>query len=188
MYSAIRRCVTSLAIKGKAMNVFVRCMLFLSSYFPLFAILFVLLGGEQPVLAWFSLGVGLFGLAITYLYFKVVVYRRSPIRGEITSRQTRGSEIMGYIASYIVPFVTFSLNNWRQVVALAIFIVILGIVYIFSDDMIRVNPMFNLFGYRLYEVTVAQGKDSFALITRRHISCGDSVLLIKVENGIFWER
>ena len=91
------------------MNIFVRCMLFLSSYFPLFVILFVLLGEEQPVLAWSSLGVGLLGLAITYLYFKVVVFSRSPIRGEITSRHARGSEVMGYIASYIVPFVSFSL-------------------------------------------------------------------------------
>lgn len=170
------------------MNIFVRCMLFLSSYFPLFAILFVLLGDEQPVLAWSSLGVGVLGLAITYLYLKVVVFRRSPIKGEITSRHAHGSETMGYIASYIVPFVTFSLNGWRQLVALAIFIVILGIVYIYSEDMIRINPMFNLFGYRLYEVTVAQGKDSFALITHRRIKCGDSVLLTKVENGIFWEQ
>ncbi len=170
------------------MNIFVRCMLFLSSYFPLFVILFVLLGEEQPVLAWSSLGVGLLGLAITYLYFKVVVFSRSPIRGEITSRHARGSEIMGYIASYIVPFVTFSLNSWRQIVALSIFILILGIVYIFSEDMIRVNPVFNVFGYRLYEITVEQGKDSFALITRRRIKCGDKVLLTKVENGIFWEK
>jgi len=170
------------------MNIFVRCMLFLCSYFPLFAILFVLLGEEQPVLAWSFLVVGLLGLGITYLYFKGVVFKRSPTRGDITSRHARGSEIMGYIASYIVPFVTFSLSGWRHIVALAIFISILGIVYIFSEDMIRVNPVFNLFGYRLYEVTVEQGKDSFALITRRRIKCGDRVLLIKVDNGIFWEK
>jgi hypothetical protein len=170
------------------MNIFVRCMLFLSSYFPLFVILFVLLGEEQPVVALFSLGVGLLGLAITYVYFKAVVFSRSPIRGDITSRHARGSEIMGYIASYIVPFVTFSLSSWRQIVALTLFILILGIVYIFSEDMVRVNPMFNLLGYRLYEVTVEQGKDSFALITRRRIKCGDRVLLIKVDEGIFWEK
>lgn len=170
------------------MNIFVRCMLFLSSYFPLFVILFVLLGEEQPVVALFSLGLGLLGLAITYLYFKAVVFRRSPIQGDITSRHARGSEIMGYIASYIVPFVTFSLSSWRQIVALTLFILILGIVYIFSEDMVRVNPVFNLLGYRLYEVTVEQGKDSFALITRRRIKYGDRVLLIKVDDGIFWEK
>lgn len=48
--------------------------------------------------------------------------------------------------------------------------------------------MFNLFGYRLYEVTVEQGKDSFALITRRRVKCGDRVLLMKVDNGMFWEK
>lgn len=170
------------------MNIFVRCMLFLSSYFPLFVILFVLLGEEQPVLSWAFLSIGLFGLAVTFLYFNTVVFRRSPIRGDITSRHARGSEIMGYIASYIVPFATFSLSSWRQIIALSIFILILGIVYIFSEDMVRVNPVFNLLGYRLYEVTVAQGKDSFALITRRRIKCDDRALLIKVDNGIFWEK
>jgi hypothetical protein len=170
------------------MNIFVRFILFLCSYLPLFAILFVLLGGDQPVLAWIFLGVGLLGLALTYLFFKLVAFKRSPIRGDITSRHARGSEIMGYIASYIVPFVTFSLGNERQVIALIIFISILGIVYVFSDDMVRINPMFNLFGYRLYEVTSEQGKDSFALITRRRVKCGDRVLLIKVDNGIFWEK
>jgi len=170
------------------MNIFVRFILFLCSYFPLFAILFVLLGGDQPVLAWIFLGVGLLGLALTYLFFKLVAFKRSPIRGDITSRHARGSEIMGYIASYIVPFVTFSLGNERQVIALIIFISILGIIYVFSDDMVRINPMFNLFGYRLYEVTSEQGKDSFALITRRRVKCGDRVLLIKVDNGIFWEK
>ena len=170
------------------MNIFVRFILFLCSYFPLFAILFVLLGGDQPVLAWIFLGVGLLGLALTYLFFKLVAFKRSPIRGDITGRHARGSEIMGYIASYIVPFVTFSLGSERQVIALIIFISILGIVYVFSDDMVRINPMFNLFGYRLYEVTSEQGKDSFALITRRRVKCGDRVLLIKVDNGIFWEK
>lgn len=116
------------------MNIFVRCLLFLCSYFPLFAILFVLLGEDQPVLAWSFLGVGICGLATTYLFFKVVVFKRSPIRGDITSRQAHGSEIMGYIASYIVPFVTFSLGSWRQIIALVIFILILGIVYVFSED------------------------------------------------------
>lgn len=170
------------------MNILVRFILFLCSYSPLFAILFVLLGGDQPVLAWISLGIGLFGLAITIIFFTLIVFKRSPIRGVITSRQARGSEIMGYIASYIVPFATFSLGSARQIIALLIFISILGIVYVFSDDMIRINPMFNLFGYRLYEVTSEQGKDSFALITRRRVKCGDRVLLIKVDNGIFWEK
>ncbi len=170
------------------MNIFVRFILFLCSYFPLFAILFVLLGGDQPVLAWIFLGIGSLGLVISYLFFKRVAFKRSPIRGDIISRHARGSEIMGYIASYIVPCVTFSLSSGRQIIALVIFLLILGTVYIFSDDMVRINPVFNLFGFRLYEVTVEQGKDSFALITRRRVKCGDKVLLIKVDNGIFWEK
>lgn len=170
------------------MNIFVRCMLFLCSYFPLFAILFVLLGDENPILAWIFLGVGLLGPSVSYVYFKKVVFKRSPTRGDITGRHARGGEIMAYIASYIVPFVSFSLGSLRQIIALIIFIFILGIIYIFSEDMLRVNPMFNLLGYRLYEVTVEQGKDSFALITRRRINSGDRVYLMKVDNGIFWEK
>ncbi len=96
---------------------------------------------------------------------------------------------MGYVASYIIPFVTLPLSGWQQIASFVIFVFILGVVYVNSEDMIRVNPMLNLLlGYRLYEVTLEHGEDSYALITRRRIKRGDTVSLVTVGSGIFLEK
>lgn len=172
------------------MTLFLRLMLFLSSYFPLAGILFILYLKDQPLMAWVSLGVGLLGLLWMFIYFFGYIPRVAPMTGKVKERHGRGSEVMGYIASYIVPFVTFPLGGWQQIVTLLIFLFMLGIVYVNSDDMIRINPMLNMLGYRLYEVSLESGLDgeTYALITRHHVNRGDTLKLVTLENGIFVEK
>lgn len=172
------------------MTLFLRLMLFLSSYFPLAVILFILYLKDQPIVAWVSLGVGLVGLCWLLIYFFGYVPRVSPIADRVKERHGRGGEVMGYIASYIVPFATISLDGWQQITALLIFLFMLGIVYINSDDMLRINPMLNILGYRLYEVSLEHGDagETYALITRRRIKRGDTVQLATIENDIFIEQ
>jgi len=170
-------------------TILIRCMLFLSSYFPLALIIWILFFEERPLLAWVSLGMGLLGLIGMFVYFLGFAPRMSPIREKVTSRHARGGEVMGYVASYIIPFVTLPLSGWQQIASFVIFVFILGVVYVNSEDMIRVNPMLNLLlGYRLYEVTLEHGEDSYALITRRRIKRGDTVSLVTVGSGIFLEK
>ena len=94
---------------------------------------------------------------------------------------------MGYIASYLLPLVTFPLNGWQQIAILLVFLAVLGIVYI-NSDMIRINPMLNLLGYHLYEITVENGPESYSLITRRQVKRGETIRLVDVGRGIFWEK
>ena len=168
-------------------TIFVRCMLFVSSYFPLTLIIWILFVTQQPVLAWAALGIGSFGLMLTFLYFFKFAVRTAPIQETITGRQIRDGDVMGYIASYIVPLVTFPLNGWQQVTTLLVFVVVLGIVYI-NSDMIRINPMLNLVGYHLYEVTMENGPETYALLTRRHVERGDTVRIVDVGRGIYLEK
>ena len=171
------------------MTLFLRLMLFLSSYFPLAVILFILYLKDQPIIAWVSLGVGLIGLFWLLVYFFGYIPRVSPIADTIKERHGRGGEVMGYIASYIVPFATISLDGWQQITALLIFLFMLGIVYINSDDMLRINPMLNILGYRLYEVSLEHGEagETYALITRHRVKRGDTVQLATIESDIFIE-
>ncbi len=94
---------------------------------------------------------------------------------------------MGYIASYIIPLVTLPLDGWQQISVLLIFVVVLGIVYI-NSDMIRINPMFSILGYHLYEITVENGAESFSLITRRRVRRGETIRLIDIGRNIFVEK
>ena len=94
---------------------------------------------------------------------------------------------MGYIASYLIPFVAIPFGGWQQGVALLIFVIVLGIVYV-NSNMIHINPMLNLMGYHLYEIIVEHSERPHALITHQHIALGDTIHIIDIGDGIFLEK
>ncbi len=71
---------------------------------------------------------------------------------------------MSYIVTYIIPFLSVAFSDWQQAVALAVFFIILGFLYV-NSDMIHINPTLNFFLYRLYEVTLEDGS-TYSLIAR----------------------
>jgi hypothetical protein len=168
-------------------TIFVRCMLFVSSYFPLTVIICILFATQHPVVAWGSLGLGFIGLISTYVYFFRVSAGMAPIQVKITGRQEKDGDVMGYIASYIVPLVTFPLNGGQQVAILLIFILVLGVIYV-NSSMIRINPMLSLVGYHLYDITVENDQDVYALFTRHRIGRGALVRIVDIGRGIYLEK
>ena len=87
-------------------------MLFLSSYFPLALIFFLLFIGKQPIWAIVALAVGLAGLIIMVLYFLRFAPRLGSFQTKVTGMQRRDADVMSYIASYLIPFVAFPLDGW----------------------------------------------------------------------------
>lgn len=171
-----------------------RWMLFASSYFPLAVIIAILFYNKQPILVICFLVVCFLGFLylLGYFFYNSVYINPEPYK--IQSRYAHGGEVMGYVASYIVPFVTFSLEGWQQIASLLIFIFILGVVYVNSEDMLRINPMLNLLGYHLYAVTmVADGStakdegdaNSYALITRRTVKRGQILYMTLIGPGVY---
>ena len=165
----------------------VRCMLFLSSYFPLALIFFLLFIGKQPIWAIVTLAVGLAGLIIMVLYFLQFAPRLGSFQTKVTGMQRRDADVMSYIASYLIPFVAFPLDGWQQGAALLIFIAVLGIVYV-NSNMIHVNPMLNLMGYHLYEIAVEKSEVPHALITHHRVALGETIHLIDIGEGMFLEK
>ena len=168
-------------------SVLVRIMLFLSSYFPLALIFFFLFIEQQPVWSIAILAIGVLGLVVMLLYFFYFARRFAPIQEKITGLHGRDAEPMSYIASYLIPFVALPFSGWQQGIALLILIVVLGIVYV-NSNMIHINPMLNLLGYHLYEITVEDSKQTYSLITRRRIGRGEALHLIDIGEGIFLEK
>lgn len=166
-------------------SILTRFLLFLSSYFPLFLIFFVLFVGVRPVLASGALTVGVLGLIGTLVYLRVV-NRLEPALVQVTEVRRRGAEAMGYIVGYLMPFLSIAFEGLRQAIALAIFLVALCIVYV-SSNMVYLNPMLNLIGFRLYEVTLKDGGQHF-LITRRRVVRGETLSAVKVGEDILMEK
>jgi hypothetical protein len=93
---------------------------------------------------------------------------------------------MSYIVTYIIPFLAVPFNGWEQGIALLIFFLVLCILYV-NSNMVHINPMLNLAGYRLYEITLDDGA-VHSLITRRRIVRGESLSVIKLGEDILMEK
>ncbi len=166
-------------------SILTRLLLFVSSYFPLAVIFFVLFLNKQPLTAITVLSVGTLGLIGLAIYLRVV-NRFGPITVKVSDVKRRDAESMSYIVSYVIPFLAVPFNGFGQGIALGIFFVVLAILYV-NSNMIHINPMLNLGRYHIYEVTL-EDETVHALISKRRISRGEIVSTIKVGEDILLER
>lgn len=169
-------------------SVFVRSILFLCSYFPLVLIFCILLWGMWPLWAILLLGsVGIVSLLLTLIYFKSMLKIRSPVTRKVVSVTQRDTDVMGYIASYLIPFVSFSLASVQQAVALSVFFGVLFLIYVRSN-MIYINPMLNMVGYHLYEVEIEHDPSPRFYITHQRLKRGDDIHFTPLSDDIYLEK
>jgi len=167
-------------------SLFVRCLLFISSYFPLALIFCFVLFDKQRSWALVALLVGLTGLIGLALYFGVFARRKPVFHEKVTGFQRRDGDIMSYIASYLIPFVTFSLVGWQQIATLGVFILVLSVLYV-TSNMIYINPVLSFIGYHLYEVTLENSELSHYLITRHKVVRGRTICVVRIGEEAFLE-
>jgi hypothetical protein len=165
----------------------IRILLFLSSYFPLFAIFFVQLLNDCLPLALFFLGLGSLGIVGTIIYLAVLnTIEPEPLK--VAEVRKRGAEAMGYVVGYLIPFLDVPLDGLEQWIALGVFLFVLGVLYV-TSNMVYLNPMLNLAGYHLYEVKFTNGTTRF-LITRRsrRMLPGENLKVVEVGEDVVVEK
>ncbi len=166
----------------------VRVMLFFSSYCPLLLIMGVLLWGKSLPWAIALPAFGLLSLVLMLLYLRSVRRIKPPVPTKVTEVHKRDADVMGYIASYLVPFVTFPLDaGWQLIVALLVFVGVLLLVYV-NSNMIYVNPMLNIFGYHLYEIRVEHGENDVYYIARKPVHRSEPIEYVRLDDDIYLER
>jgi hypothetical protein len=163
-----------------------RLLLFVSSYFPLAAIFFVLFFNKHTVAAISVLSVGTLGLIGLAIYLRVI-NRFGPISVRVKDVQRRDAESMSYIVSYVIPFLAVPFNGLEQGIALSIFFVVLAILYV-NSNMIHINPMLNLGRYHIYEVTLEDETVHALISSKRRITRGQTLSAIKVGEDILLEK
>jgi len=162
-----------------------RAILFLSSYVPLTVIFAILFFRDRPLVAAINLGVTLLGL-LAVTYFFLATQRFGARQSKVTAVHVRDDQVMSYIMSYLVTFLSIAFSDARQLLALAAFFVILAYIYI-NANMIHVNPTLNFLGYHLYEVTLEDG-ETYNLIARGRIRRGASLRFVTVGDDILLEK
>jgi hypothetical protein len=170
----------SRAWRETASDLVVELALFLCSYAPLFAILAIRFRNT-----WLALACGAFAALGVSAGASVLWRYRSVTAASLTMRriEDRGGEVAGYLATYLLPFVTVTEPGWRDVLGYALFLVIIAVVYVRSG-LVQINPTLYLFGWRLFAVDIGDGWSGY-LLSRRPIGRGEQVEGVRMTERLF---
>jgi len=122
--------------------------LFFGSYAPLFILLGLRFEGTALRIACFAIGV-LCALDLGFIMWQVG--RSAPKKYRIERIEDRGSDVAGYLVTYLLPFLIVAQPSVWDLTAYALFIAIVGVIYVRSG-LIYVNPLLYVVGYRLSSV------------------------------------
>jgi hypothetical protein len=156
-------------------SLFVRILLFFSSYAPLFVI--TALQWHSKIGKWSYLLGTIAVVSVVALWLFVRVSRRiAPVPLEIESARSLNAEALNYVATYIFPFLDSRPDDPLYAAGLLVLYAVLGIIYV-NSNMIHINPLLNVVGYRLIEVET--GGTVCSLITRRRFIARGSIIRVR---------
>lgn len=161
-------------------DLMVELALFFCSYAPLFAILAIRFHNSRLIIACGVLAAcGLAAGAAVLLRFREVTASAWVAR----TVEDRGGEVAGYLATYLLPFVTVAEPSVRDVIAYALFLLIVGVIFMRSS-LVEINPTLYLFGWRLFAIEVGDGWSGF-LLARAPVKRGQRVHAVRMTDRLF---
>ena len=154
----------------------VRGLLFLSSYAPLFVILAIRFQGT----ALKAVCAGLAAAGLLYLVLAVYVIRALSQARPYPMRlvDDASGEVAGYLATYLVPFVTVPSPSGADIAGYCILAVVIAVIFIRSDGLARINPTLYLLGWRI--ASTETGEAMHYLVCRRLPRPGTTIHAVKV--------
>lgn len=183
--------MTEIKHRGKA-------LLFLSSFTPLWLIFFgnfvikngfILLNYPINDLKTFSFEFGfliVFIVSVISTIFFLIEFRKTgnPKKIIVSDRENVTGEYVLYVVTYIIPFLVSDFGN-EEVFTLSVMLFFVGILYV-RADLIHINPMFAIFGYRLYTIT-DENSNKIYILAKRTLYRDDEVYMNRIDTGFFIE-
>jgi hypothetical protein len=162
--------------------------LFLSSYSPAFLIIAIRAFQHSCFLFWTSLLLAILS-ASAFLIFIRVAQSGGPFAGTVEEVEDRDGDLAAYVATYLLPFVMVSDPTTQDVLALAVFLFFIGLLWV-NSRMIYLNPLLALFRCRVFLVKVrTQGGGTlpraFLLSQQTDLNTGNRVKIDRLANGVF---
>ncbi len=138
-------------------------------------------GGHRTSAATSALG---FGFAATGLMLVALLLynaqRAGGVYWTVEDTTEQGAAVAGYLATYLLPLLAVGAGGWRVTAAYGIYLAVLWVVYVRSDQLVLINPTLYLFRFRIYDAQVRVDSDPphtrrVLLLTQLQITDGDRV-------------
>lgn len=135
-------------------------------------------------------------ISLLMLAYCIFAYKRFDfdLRGatdipfEITKIKGINYEHLTFLATYVVPLISFDFGSTRQLIVLGLLLIAMGAMYI-KTDLFYANPSLALLGFHIYE---ADGdfkngtKEGIILICRNRLEERQKVSYIKLDDRIYY--
>ncbi|PJE81271.1 hypothetical protein COU58_03505 [Candidatus Pacearchaeota archaeon CG10_big_fil_rev_8_21_14_0_10_32_42] len=123
---------------------------FYLAYLPLILILLILNMEISWKLLFISIGIIILGIILVIPLLRTIK-SVSPVKEKIEIIADNNSEVIGFIVTYITPFL-IQFTNLNSIIAFSILMVIIFLIYV-ETSIFSINPLLKIiFGYNIYEV------------------------------------
>lgn len=139
-----------------------------------------------PIVSVFALLYCLFA----YFRFDFELKGATEIPFEISKLEDINYEHLTFLATYVVPLISFNFGNGRQMIVLGLLLVVMGAIYI-KTDLFYANPSLALFGFQIYRANgnFKNGERAgIILICRGRLIEKQKVSYIKLDDRIYYVK
>jgi hypothetical protein len=126
------------------------------------------------------------GVIVYFAYFK-------ELDGDFASPKTVktieniSNNHLSFLATYILPFVTFDFEDARNWIILIFMLVIIGIIYV-KTNFFYTNPTLSLFGVYVYYITFEGDENKIIAISRKKLKAGDVIKRRHIDENIYFVK
>lgn len=128
--------------------------------------------------------------AVYYFRFNYKIAGSTSIPVVVDAVEDINYEHLTFLTTYIIPLICFNLTSDRYLIALALLLVVIGVIYVRTDKFYA-NPTLAVLGFRLYaaKVTRRTGQEvKVTLITKDRLKDGDKIRFLELDSRVFYAR
>ncbi|MDE5483479.1 hypothetical protein KRE28_16860 [Elizabethkingia meningoseptica] len=89
---------------------------------------------------------------IFYFRFKYIISGNHSLPEKVTKLENINWEHLTFLVTYVIPFLSFNLNEDRNGLVFFLVLLIIGIIYV-KTNMFYTNPTLALLGYHIYKIS-----------------------------------
>lgn len=125
-----------------------------------------------------------------YYRFKFDLEGATDVPFKLTKVADINYEHLTFLATYVVPLISFDFTIGRQLIVLGLLLLVMGAIYI-KTDLFYANPSLALLGFRIYRVDGSfktGSREGVVVISRERLFEGQYVNYIKLDERIYFAR
>lgn len=137
-------------------------------------------------------------VSLTLLGYCVFAYKRfdfdlkgaTELPFEIKKIESVNFEHLTFLATYVVPLISFDFGSNRQMIVLVLLLIVMGVIYL-KTDLFYANPSLALLGFQIYKADGSfknGNREGLILIARERLNQNQKVSYIRLDDRIYYVR